>query len=609
MGQQHFPLSRRQFLKGSAAALSAAVLAACGAGAGAPAAGTPAPAAEATSPPAAAAATAAPAAPAAATAAPAAPAAATAAPAATTGAAAGQATFASQIDTAGIKKGGTVIEGSTADVRTLNPVLVSDTASGRITALVFDSLVLVDPDTLEAAPSLATKWEVSPDNKVYTFTIQEGVKWHDGQPCSADDVKLSYDLYMEPKSGTPRAGTLTKHIEKVEVKDPQTVVFTLKDVIAPFMVTDVVYGIVPKHILGSVKPEDIPTHEFSTSKPVGTGQFKFQEFKQGDHVTLVANPDYHRGATAIGTYIRKFVKDNTALYQQLKTGEADFINFTPDFYEDAKSQTNFTTYAYDGFNFQFFGYNLDPAKVFPAFQDVKARQALFYAVDRQGIVEKIRSGLSTLAQGTMPVLSWAYQPDKMTVRYDYDPEKAKQLLDEAGWKEGADGIREKDGQKLSFTMYTFSGDKTIEGYMSVFQQNWKDIGVEMTPQFEEFSAFVTRLTKTFDFQAFLVGFQWGVDPDQQTMWDSKQHGPGFNLYNYSNPKVDDLLDKALHTLDKAERTDLYVQAQNLILADAPALITDFPKTLAGVSTRVKNLIPNAVAVAANAYQWYVTDGK
>jgi peptide/nickel transport system substrate-binding protein len=608
MDEQHIPLSRRRFLQGSIAVVSAAVLAACGGNAGAPA-GSTTPAAEATAPPAPTAAPAAEATTAPEAAATAAPEAATAAPAATAGAAAGQGTFASQIDTAGIKKGGTVIEGSTADVRTLNPVLVSDTASGRITSLVFDSLVLVDPDTLEPTPNLATKWEVSADSKVYTFTLKEGVKWHDGEPFSADDVKFSYDLYMDSKSGTPRAGTLTKHIEKVEVKDPTTVVFTLKDVIAPFMVSDVIYGIVPKHILGSIKPEEVPTSEFSTAKPVGTGQFKFQEFKQGDHVTLVANPDYHRGATAIDSYIRKFVKDNTALYQQLKTGEVDFIAFTPDFYDDAKNQTNFTTYAYDGFNFQFFGYNLDPTKVFAAFQDVKARQALFYAVDREGIVEKIRSGLSTVAQGTMPVLSWAYQPDKMTVRYDYDPDKAKQLLDEAGWKAGADGIREKDGKKLSFTMYTFSGDKTIEGYMSVFQQNWKDIGVEMSPQFEEFSAFVTRLTKTFDFQAFLVGFSWGVDPDQQTMWDSKQHGPGFNLYNYSNPQVDDLLDKALHTLDKAQRTQFYVDAQNLILGDAPALITDFPKTLAGVNTRVKNLIPNAVAVVANAYQWYVTDGK
>jgi peptide/nickel transport system substrate-binding protein len=588
MGQKLIPLSRRQFLHGSATVIGAAILAACGAG--------NEPAAE----------LATPAAPSGEGAASPAPAAATAA-APTTDA---PVSFASQIDTAGITKGGTIIEGSTLDVRILNPVLSSDTASSRVISLIFDGLVSIDPDTLDPIPNLATKWEAAPDGKSYTFTLKEGVKWHDGQPFSADDVKLTYDLLMDAKSGTPRAGTLTQHIESVEVKDPQTIVFKLKDVIAPFMVNDAIFGIVPKHILGQVKPEEIPTHEFSTAKPVGTGPFKFQEFIKGDHVTVAANPDYHNGAPALDSYIRKFVKDDTALYQQLKTGEVDYYeNLPPDFYEDAKSQENFRTLAFDGFNFQFFGYNLDPAKIFPAFKDVKVRQALFYAVDREGIVKVIRSGLSTVAQGTMPVLSWAYQPDKMTVRYDYDPEKAKQLLEEAGWKAGADGIREKDGQRLAFTLNTYSGNKPIDGIVSVFQQNWKDIGVEMTPQTEEFSAFVTRLTKTFDFQTFLVGFFWGVDPDQQTMWDSKQHGPGFNLYNYSNPKVDELLEQALHTLDKEQRKDLYAQVQNLILSDAPALIIDFPKNLAGVNKRVKNLIPNAVGVTVSSHQWYVTDGK
>jgi peptide/nickel transport system substrate-binding protein len=182
-------------------------------------------------------------------------------------------------------------------------------------------------------------------------------------------------------------------------------------------------------------------------------------------------------------------------------------------------------------------------------------------------------------------------------------------LDEAGWKKGGDGIRTKGGQKLSFTMYTNSGNKTREGYLTVYQQNWKDIGVEMKPQFEEFSTFVTRLTKTFDFQTFHVGFSWGVDPDQQTMWDSKQHGAGFNLFSYSNPKVDDLLAQGLHTVDQAKRKQIYLDMQNLVLADAPALITDFPKALVGINKRVKNLIPNAVSITGNAHQWYVTNGK
>lgn len=518
-------------------------------------------------------------------------------------------TFASQIDTAGIKKGGTIIIGSTADVRTLNPVLVSDTASAEITNLVFDGLINIDPDTLEPVPNLATKWDISSDNKTYTFTIKEGVKWHDGQPFSAEDVKFSYDLYMNPDTGTPRAGELNERIASVEAKDATTLVITLKNVTAPFLVSNTGYGIVPKHILSSVAPKDIPTNEFSTSKPIGTGPFKFQEFKQGDHVSLTANPDYHGGAPALAGYLRKYVKDDTALYQQLKTGEVDVAGFGPNFYADAQQQSNFTTYSYDTFNFLFTGYNLDTKTGSPIFQDVKVRQALFYAIDRKGIVEKIQNGLSTVAYGTMPVLSWAYQPDKITSRYDYDPDKANQLLDEAGWAKGSDGIRAKDGQKLSFSMYTYSGDKTIEGYMTVFQQNWKDIGVEMNPQFEEFSAFVTRLTKTFDFQMFLVGFSWGVDPDQQTMWDSKQHGAGFNLYDYKNPKVDDLLAQGLTTLDQEKRKQIYLDMQNLVLADAPALITDFPKALAGVNKRVKNYIPNAVSTTINAYQWYVTDGK
>ena len=124
----------------------------------------------------------------------------------------------------------------------------------------------------------------------------------------------------------------------------------------------------------------------------------------------------------------------------------------------------------------------------------------------------------------MPVLSWAYQPDKITSLYEYDPAKAEQLLDEAGWAEGRRRRARKDGKQLAFEMYTYSGDKIIEGYASVFQENWKAIGVTMTPKYEEFSAFVTRLTKTFDFQTFLVGFFWNVDPDQQTMWTPNSTG-------------------------------------------------------------------------------------
>ncbi len=620
-------LSRRRFLTGAAVMAGSAILAACG---GSTATDTPKPAATAgsaaTTAPSAVAPTTAPASSAAtqpassavATTAPiasgttaASPAAAATAPAASAAAAstapAGK-TYASQIDTAGIKKGGHITESASTDIRVLNPVVSTDVYSGYITSLLFDGLVYVDPDTLDAAPRLATKWEIGPDGKTYTFTLKQGVKWHDGQPFSADDVKFSYDLYMDPKTGTPRAGTLNEHIASVVVKDPQTVVFTLKDVIAPFLVSDVGYGIVPKHVLESVKHEDIPTSDFTTAKPIGTGPFKFKEWVRGDHVTVVANPDFHLGAPALDSYVYKVVKDTTVLYQQLKTGEVDYGTISSDFYEDAKKQTNFDTVPYDSFSFTYIAFNLDAAKT-TLFQEVKLRQALCYALDRKSVVEKILNNLATVGVGTEPIRSWAYAPDKITTKYDYDPKKANQMLDDLGWKKGSDGIRAKDGKKLSFNLYASAGDKATEGTVSVFQENWKDVGVEMKPNFEEFSNLVTRVAKNFDFDVFILGFSQGVDPDQQAVFDSKQHGSGFNRFSYNNPNVDKILNDALHTLDREKRKQLYIDAQNQISIDVPILITYFPKMIYGVNKRLKNRFPNTVTTFHNSHQWYVTDGK
>ncbi|MDQ2787845.1 MAG: ABC transporter substrate-binding protein [Chloroflexota bacterium] len=616
-------LSRRHFLSGAAVAAGTAILAACGGSSAAtdtPKAGsttsgaTTAPSA-ATTAPAAASTSAAPAATtSAAGSAAAKPAGTTAAGSAPAGApvagAIGTGKVKSQILTTGIKKGGTLIEGGASDVRTFNPVLQGDTTSGLINGLLYDRLVDIDPDTLQPIPNLATKWDIAPDSKTYTFTLKQGVKWHDGQPFTADDVKFSYDSYMNPDTGSQRAGTLNQDIASVTVTDPQTVVFTLKGVVAPFLVNDANYSLVAKHIFGSVAPKDFRTNEYSTTKPVGTGPFKFKEYQQGDHVTLVGNPEYHRGATALDTYIYKVSKDSTSLYQSMKTGEVDYGTLSPELYDDATKQANLNIATYDTFSFTYFGYNLDPTKT-TLFQDVKVRQALFYAVDRASIVKKLFNGLGVVAIGTEPVLSWAYQPDKITTKYEYDPKKAAQMLDDAGWKAGADGIRAKDGKRLSFSMWTNSGNKTRENYLLVLQESWKAIGVEMKPQFEEFSVYLDRINKNFDFEMFLVGFSWGVDPDQTTMWDSGQHGGGFNSYDYKSDKVDGLLKQGLQTLDQEKRKQAYVDMQNQVLTDAPAMVSDFPKGIIGVNKRVMNRIPNGVAGSDRNYAnlWYVTDGK
>jgi len=608
VGEQAKCLNRRHFLSGVAMAAGTAILAACG---GSSATDTPkvttatGGAATTVAPTAASAASSATSATRAASGASAPTSAASSAPAPAATATGGK-TVASQIDTAGIKKGGHLTEAATSDIQTFNPVLSHDTTSNLVIDLISEKLVSTNPDTLEPTPLLATKWDVSPDGKVYTFTLKQGVKWHDGEPFTADDVKLTYDLLMDSKSGTTRATLLNEHIASVAAKDPQTVVFTLKDVIAPFLVNDM-YAIVPQHILGSVKMEEIPTHPFSTSKPIGTGPFVFNEYKQGDHITLTGNPTYHQGATALDQYVFKVVKDSTVTLQQLKTSEVDVGGVQAALYDEAKKQTNFDTIPYDTFSYSILVFNLDPAKT-TLFADVKVRQALCYALNRPAMVERLRGGLSTIGVGAEPIRSWAYQPDKITTKYAYDPKKAEQLLDEAGWIKGKDGIRAKDGKRLSFTGRTFT-DVTSQNFMVVFQDNWKAIGVEMTPQSEDFNIFVSRLAKSHDFEMFWEGFAYGVDPDIQARFSSTQFPGGLNYGAYKNPQVDTALDQALHVLDRAKRTDLYVQAQNLIAADCPVLVTDFPQSITGVNKRIKNFIPNAVSTRFNAHQWYVTDGK
>ena len=233
------------------------------------------------------------------------------------------------------------------------------------------------------------------------------------------------------------------------------------------------------------------------------------------------------------------------------------------------------------------------------------RQALFYALDRKAMIDAIRFGIGTVAVGTMPVLSWAYNPDGITNKYEYSEDKANQVLDQAGWTKGSDGIRAKDGQKLSFTMYTNSGNDVRQQYLTVMQQQWKKIGVDMTPKTEEWNAFLDRITGTKDFDVFLVGFSWNTDPDQTTMWATDSYTGGFNMNKYSNPKVDDLLKQGLATTDQAKRKDIYTQMQNILLDDMPSAITDFPKGIYGVNNRTHNYFPNAVDIPFNAHLWWV----
>jgi peptide/nickel transport system substrate-binding protein len=298
-------------------------------------------------------------------------------------------------------------------------------------------------------------------------------------------------------------------------------------------------------------------------------------------------------------------------FAQLQTGEVDYATVEAALWEEANKQENLTCKEYQRFAFNFYVYQLDPEKT-PVFLDVRTRQALLYALDRQAIVDSIALGLGTVANATEPPLSWAYNPDNEPV-YPYDPDKAMELLDEAGWRdEDGDGTREahgvegvEDGTPFTFEIHTNAGNQEREQLIVTMQQYWNEIGVGAETAFIEWNALLAELTETYEYDMIMVGFNWDIDPDQKTMWHTDSYGGGFNMNKYSNPELDEILDAALQTTDQETRKELYYQMQHILAEEVPAPILYFRNGTACYNNRVHELVPNAINTRDNAYEWWV----
>lgn len=512
-----------------------------------------------------------------------------------------------------VNKGGTVIESSFADAEILNPILSTDTASDHVEQMLFNGLVEINPADLTVIPDLAERWEVSDDSKTFTFYLRQDVKWHDGEPFTARDVKFTYDMILSPDVNSPRRADLADILtpDEIVVQDDYTIAFQLSQVDASFLTTKAIYGIIPEHILGDLTPEELNSAEFNTLAPVGTGPFMFREWVKDDHVALVKNPNYFKGGPNIDFWYFKIVENQTVEFAQLQTGEVDYAEVAAALWEEAQQQDNLACTAFPQFNFLFYVYNLDPAKSL-LFQDVRTRQALLWALDRQAMVDSIVFGLADVANSTVPPLSWAHNPDNEPL-YGYDVEKAKQLLDEAGWKdEDGDGVREAhgvtgvtDGTKFSFEIHTNAGNQEREQAMVAMQQYWAQVGVEAKPTSIEWNALLAELTETYDYEMIVVGFNWDIDPDQKTMWHTDSYGGGFNMNKYSNPELDKILDAALQTVNQDERQEYYYEMQHILAQDVPAPILYFRQGTGCWNTRLHGFEYNAVEPRWNVQEWWV----
>jgi peptide/nickel transport system substrate-binding protein len=336
---------------------------------------------------------------------------------------------------------------------------------------------------------------------------------------------------------------------------------------------------------------------------VGSGPFKFQEWKQGESVTLARNDDYYDQVPYLDSYVLRIWPDQTAVVNALLNGEVDTATLEPSDVASVEDNPDIGVVDYPDRVFTYVEFNLDP-EVTTLWQDQRVRQAMLYALDRESIVNDILLGYAEVAQGTQPVISYAYAPDQIRTTYTFDPAKATHLLADAGWTDtDGDEILDKDGQPLAFEYLYAAGSPTDDQIVTYLQDAWRAIGVEMTPRSLEFPALIEATTNNPTFQAAQYSFGWDATFIQDPMFGCAQYQVGFNDMKYCNPELDALHAQAKREFDDARRRDLLIQAANMVNEDVPIAVLYFARGIVAHSTRVHNFFPGPGGTPGMQYVW------
>lgn len=497
------------------------------------------------------------------------------------------------------QEGGTLILGDSSDITTVNTTLADNSPTLDILGMVTETLW--GSNVLEAGyvPALATSWELADDGLTYTFNLNPDVTWHDGEPFTADDVIMSMEAQASPDTGSAYTATFNGTVASYEKIDDHTVEIVAVDIFPQLVFFGNAYfPVMPAHIWGDIPFEEWNADPGSTgedsSRVVGTGPFKFEEWDVGATVTLTRNEDYWGHVPFIEEFIFQVWPDQSSALEALRSGEIDLIDGVPNAdAQDIADAEDTDVAVYDTPNFNFYAYNLDPEKT-TLFQDVEVRQALLHALDRETLIDEIYYGYGEVANGTQPVISPAYAPDEVETVYDFDPDRARELLEEAGWTdEDGDGIVEKDGTPLSFELMYTGGIALYNQLVPYMQEAWAEIGVDMIPNPVDFgSVLIPAITENFDYQIALLGFSWDVTGDQAAMFATDQYIQGFNMMRYSNQEADALFRDAARAIDPEERREILIEVANVVNNAAPVGILVFTQARIGHTVRLQNYHPN-----------------
>ncbi|MED0906127.1 ABC transporter substrate-binding protein [Bacillus nitratireducens] len=477
---------------------------------------------------------------------------------------------------------------------------------GNVTSVIFASLVSTDKQG-KPTPELAEKWDVSSDQLTYTFHLRKDLKFSDGSPLTADDVAFTLTLLHDKayegeidisqyavKGGKDYKEGKATSIEGIQVVDPQTIKITTEKVNSQTL-TALGGPVLSKAYYGKGYKQNTSLDYLKElyGKPIAAGPYKFEKYIPGQEVRFVANENYYAGKPKIPNFIYKITAGDTKL-QLFQTGEVDYtgLGTGDEILEQAKGLQFANIQIETAASFSYIYMNNNK----PYLKDKKVRQALIYGLDRKKYVDTALKGYGTVANVPIHPTSWAYTEEGVN-KYEYDKEKAKKLLDEAGWKVGSDGIREKDGQKLKLSYFGPSSAKDSDLLIPIAKENYKEIGVEFNPEFMDFNTMLSKVNKG-DYDLASVSTPITSDPSE-TAGEYLSSANETSL-GYKNAKVDELIQKGIETVDIEKRKPIYKELYKELSDDPPVILLNYRRTITGYNGNIKGIDPEKYnSISAN----------
>jgi len=492
--------------------------------------------------------------------------------------------------------GGSLVVGTLYEPASLNPVLLSYTASTDIHEKLFLRLHRFDKG-MNIVPELAKSWKFSEDFRELTYNLRRDVKWSDGQPVTAEDVKYTFDLMVDPKTRYAKVGLL-QFVEGVEVVTPNAVKFKFNRVYSDELFDTGIF-VLPKHVLSAMA--GLRSGEFDAA-PVTDGPFTVEQWARGSQLSLVSNQGFYKGRPALDRITVRFFADEPGLLAALQKGDVDVTSdLSPASVAQAYQDPNLTTIDYPGWTYTYIGWNLKSQ----LFSKVEMRRAFAMAINTTEMIQDVLKSKGKTVAGPLLPVSWAYDAEQKPL--PYDPEKLKAELAAMGWREkNRDGFlyNKNPRQALEITLLLAQGQPVQEAAAMMVQKQLRETGVKVNLAVVDAVTFIQRI-KEGKFDAMLFSWKNDFKVDPTAVWHSRPDKGRFNLLGYSNPTVDTLIDQGLATLSRRKAKDLWVKFQRIISDEQPTTYLFVPDIVTMVYKGFKGPGTDERGPLASLDEWWI----